>query len=130
MHKDISGVLTVSTCLLNRDRNSVSDFTQTSPPHRPTCVLYLASSPRACDSTTDTTHEKTKKSCAFSEMSASSRLELLFAWHIRLPVFPLHSEYWLSTFEINNTYFTFLFSSSPRNVGNANGASVKLLPNC
>lgn len=33
MHKDISGVLTVSTCLLNHDRNSVSDFTQTSPPH-------------------------------------------------------------------------------------------------
>lgn len=32
MHKDISGVLTVSTCLLNRDRNSVSDFTQTGPP--------------------------------------------------------------------------------------------------
>lgn len=32
MHKDISGVLTVSTCLLNRDRNSVSDFTETPPP--------------------------------------------------------------------------------------------------
>lgn len=28
MHKDISGVLTVSTCLLNRQ----SDFTKTSPP--------------------------------------------------------------------------------------------------
>lgn len=64
MHKDISGVLTVSTCLLNRDRNSVSDFTETppSPPHGATCVLlYLASPLRASDSTADNPHLEKKE---------------------------------------------------------------------
>lgn len=90
MHKDISGVLTVSTCLLNRDRNSVSDFTETPPPpHRATCVLlYLASPLPASDSTADNPHLEKKKN-VFSEMSTSngesSRLELLVGWHIRQP---------------------------------------------
>lgn len=65
MHKDISGVLTVSTCLLNRDRNSVSDFTETPPPHGATCVLlYLASPLPASDSAADNPHlEKKKRTC-------------------------------------------------------------------
>lgn len=75
MHKDISGVLTVSTCLLNRERNSVSDFTETPPPqpnpthpyppHPPlgaTCVLlYLASPLPASDSAADNPHLEEKK---------------------------------------------------------------------
>lgn len=133
MHKDISGVLTVSTCLLNRDRNSVSDFTQTSLPpslpRRATCVLlYLASSPRACDRTTDAPQEKKKKkknpkkSCTFSETSASSRLAgtaaRLFSLCTRNIGYP--------HFEINNTYFMLLLFYSSRDVGKGNGASVKL----
>lgn len=63
MHKDISGVLTVSTCLLNRERNSVSDFTETPPPpRRATCVLlYLASPLPASDSTADNPRLEKKK---------------------------------------------------------------------
>lgn len=88
MHKDISGVLTVSTCLLNRDRNSVSDFTETPPSHGATCVLlYLTSPFPASDSTADNPHLEKKN--MFSEMSTSdgesSRLELLVGWHIRQP---------------------------------------------
>lgn len=64
MHKDISGVLTVSTCLLNRDRNSVSDFTETPPPHGATCVLlYLESPLPASDSTADNPHLEKKRTC-------------------------------------------------------------------
>lgn len=71
MHKDISGVLTVSTCLLNRDRNSVSDFTETPlpfpsapPPHQATCVLlYLTSPLPACDSAADSPHSEKKGTC-------------------------------------------------------------------
>lgn len=111
MHKDISGVLTVSTCLLNRDRNSVSDFTETPPPHRATCVLlYLTSPLPACDSAADNPHLEKKKNM-FSEMSTSdgesSRLELLVhslaGTSASLPAclpacssFALY-EYWLST---------------------------------
>lgn len=63
MHKDISGVLTVSTCLLNHDRNSVSDFTET-PPHRATCVLlYLVSPLPASDSAADNPHLEKKGTC-------------------------------------------------------------------
>lgn len=63
MHKDISGVLTVSTCLLNRDRDSVSDFTETPPPPpRATCVLlYLTSPLPASDSTADNPHLEKKE---------------------------------------------------------------------
>lgn len=67
MHKDISGVLTVSTCLLNHDRNSVSDFTETPlppPPYGATRVLlYLMSPLPACDSTADNPHLEKKRTC-------------------------------------------------------------------
>lgn len=64
MHKDISGVLTVSTCLLNRDRSCVSDFTETPPPDGATCVLlYLTSPLPASDSAADNPHLEKKRTC-------------------------------------------------------------------
>lgn len=55
MHKDISGVLTVSTCLLNHDRNSESDFTETTPPsqsHMCPSLLNVTSLPATVPLTT------------------------------------------------------------------------------
>lgn len=68
MHKDISGVLTVSTCLLNHDRNSVSDFQETphhrrrrpsSPSHMCPSLLNGASPGR--DSPADNLHSEKKE---------------------------------------------------------------------
>lgn len=92
MHKDISGVLTVSTCLLNHDRNSVSDFTET-PPHRATCVpLYLMSPLPASDSTADNPHLE-KKEHVFRDVNQQQRkLKVrVIRSFARLPVPPLHS---------------------------------------
>lgn len=129
MHKDISGVLIVSTCLLNRDRNSVSDFTETPPPHRATCVLlYLTSPLPACDSAADNPHLEKKN--MFSEMSSgdggSSRLELLVdslaGTSACLPFLPLHPmNIGYPHCEINNA-FSYFFPS--QDVGNSI-ASVK-----
>lgn len=118
MHKDISGVLTVSTCLLNRDRNCVSDFTQAGPPlpspQSHMCPFLLSSSPRVGDSTTDTPQQKKKKKKKrelhiFRDVSelkvkvavragTSACLFFFCALNIGYP-----------QFEINNTYFVVCF---------------------
>lgn len=83
MHKDISGVLTVSTCLLNRDRNSVSDFREDPPPepHVSFFTQRCLSLPVTVPLTTHTWKKNKTRKNTFSEMSTSGGslgLKLLF----------------------------------------------------
>lgn len=91
MHKDISGVLTVSTCLLNRDRNSVSDFTETppSPSHMCPSILNVAS---PCQWQYHWQPTLGKKEHVFRDVNQRWwKLKVrvarsLVGWHIRQPV--------------------------------------------
>lgn len=116
MHKDISGVLTVSTCLLNRDRNSVSDFTQTSPP-LPSSQSHMCPSLLSVVSSCLWQYHwhPTGKKKKNPEMSASSRLEL--------PAHPsacftyAHGILAIRILQLITHISRFFFTSSSRDVG-------------